>query len=143
MFLYFFSVPAFAWQQKSIPIDTIPSKKDLVPYTIKLPKLPRMGRDSVHNNVPWNGNKNLLAFPFAVRSLETNWGFGGIAARFFKPGKHDTTVRTSDVNLLALYTLRSQLILVLSSITANSAFHGTRLDVDHIGEIMEQVVAEG
>jgi acyl transferase domain-containing protein/NAD(P)-dependent dehydrogenase (short-subunit alcohol dehydrogenase family)/acyl carrier protein len=32
---------------------------------------------------------------------------------------------------------------VLSAVTANSAFHGTRLDVDHIGDIMEQVVAEG
>lgn len=87
-FLCFFTVPAYAWQQKSIPIDSIPKEN----------------------------SKNLLAFPFAVRSLETNWGFGGIAARFFKPGKNeDTTVRTSDVNLLALYTLRSQLILVLSS----------------------------
>jgi acyl transferase domain-containing protein/NAD(P)-dependent dehydrogenase (short-subunit alcohol dehydrogenase family)/acyl carrier protein len=32
---------------------------------------------------------------------------------------------------------------VLSAITANSAFHGTRLDVDHIGEVMERLVAEG
>ena len=31
---------------------------------------------------------------------------------------------------------------VLSAVSANSAFHGTRLDVDHIGEIMERVVAE-
>ena len=30
---------------------------------------------------------------------------------------------------------------VLSASTANSAFHGTRLDVDHIGGVMEQVVA--
>lgn len=114
-FLCCFTVSAFAWQQKSIPIDTIPSKKDLVPYSIKLPRLPRLNKDTLHTTVPNNTNtKNLLAFPFAVRSLETNWGFGGIAARFFRPG-HDTTVRTSDVNILGLYTLRSQLILVLSS----------------------------
>jgi Beta-ketoacyl synthase, C-terminal domain len=31
---------------------------------------------------------------------------------------------------------------VLGSVTANSAFHGTRLDVDHIGGVMEQVVAQ-
>lgn len=93
LFVCCFSVPALAWQKKSIPIDSIPSEVS-----------------------PVNKNKNLLAFPFAVRSLETNWGFGAIAARFFKPGKHsDTTVRTSDVNILALYTLRSQLIIVLSS----------------------------
>ena len=58
--------------------------------------------------------KNILAFPFIVRSLETNWGFGGIAARFFRP-MNDTSVRTSDVNVLGLYTLRRQLILVASS----------------------------
>ncbi len=31
---------------------------------------------------------------------------------------------------------------VLGSVTANSAFHGTRLDVDHIGGVMEQLVAQ-
>jgi acyl transferase domain-containing protein len=31
---------------------------------------------------------------------------------------------------------------VLSSLTANSAFHGTRLDVQHISQMMEQVVAQ-
>ena len=31
---------------------------------------------------------------------------------------------------------------VLGSVTANSAFHGTRLDVDHIGQVMEDVVAQ-
>ena len=31
---------------------------------------------------------------------------------------------------------------MLGSITANSAFHGTRLDVEHIGQIMEQLLAQ-
>ena len=31
---------------------------------------------------------------------------------------------------------------VLGSVTANSAFHGTRLDVDHIGSVMEQLVEQ-
>ncbi len=31
---------------------------------------------------------------------------------------------------------------VLGSVTANSAFHGTRLDVEHIGSVMEQLVAQ-
>lgn len=31
---------------------------------------------------------------------------------------------------------------VLSAVTANSAFHGTRLDVDHIGQVMEQLIAQ-
>ena len=29
---------------------------------------------------------------------------------------------------------------VLSAVTANSAFHGTRLDVQHIGQVMEDLV---
>jgi acyl transferase domain-containing protein/acyl carrier protein/NAD(P)-dependent dehydrogenase (short-subunit alcohol dehydrogenase family) len=31
---------------------------------------------------------------------------------------------------------------VLSSVTANSAFHGTRLDVEHIGQVMENLIAQ-
>jgi acyl transferase domain-containing protein/NAD(P)-dependent dehydrogenase (short-subunit alcohol dehydrogenase family) len=31
---------------------------------------------------------------------------------------------------------------VLSAVTANSAFHGTRLDVQHIGQVMESLVAQ-
>ena len=31
---------------------------------------------------------------------------------------------------------------VLSTVTANSAFHGTRLDVQHIGQVMENLVAQ-
>ncbi len=32
---------------------------------------------------------------------------------------------------------------VLGSVTANSAFHGTRLDVEHIGAVMEDLVEQG
>ncbi len=31
---------------------------------------------------------------------------------------------------------------VLSAVTANSAFHGTRLDVQHIGQVMEDLVSQ-
>lgn len=31
---------------------------------------------------------------------------------------------------------------VLSSVTANSAFHGTRLDITHVGEVMDRVVQQ-
>ncbi|GIE58329.1 type I polyketide synthase [Actinoplanes octamycinicus] len=31
---------------------------------------------------------------------------------------------------------------VLGAVTANSAFHGTRLDVDHIGQVMEQLLRQ-
>ena len=32
---------------------------------------------------------------------------------------------------------------VLGAVTANSAFHGTRLDVEHISRVMESLVAQG
>src|SRR5258708_2296868 len=102
--LFFSTLSAFAWQPMPVPTDTFPVNKDIKPFSIKLP-----AKDST------KAAKNLLAFPFAVRSLETDWGFGGIVARFFKAEKKDTTIRTSDVNLLGLYTLKKQLILVLSS----------------------------
>src|SRR5260221_7632376 len=113
LLLFFFStVSAFARQP--MPIDTFPGKKDIIPFTIKLPVVKFPSKDSTKNAAKPEA-KNLLAFPFVVRSLETDWGFGGIVARFFKAQKKDTTIRTSDVNLLGLYTLRKQLILVLSS----------------------------
>ncbi len=31
---------------------------------------------------------------------------------------------------------------VLAAVTANSAFHGTRLDVEHIGQVMEQLISQ-
>jgi len=31
---------------------------------------------------------------------------------------------------------------VLSAVTANSAFHGTRLDIDHIGQVMESLITQ-
>src|ERR1700722_5182997 len=92
-------------------VDTAAGKKDLVPFSIKIPPHPMPFRDTVH---PREKAKNVVAFPFVVHSLETNWGFGGIAARFFHPMK-DTSARTSDVNVLGLYTLRKQLILVASA----------------------------
>src|SRR5579872_6328756 len=105
-----FSVSAVAQRQKPT-VDTVtpPATKDIIPYTIKLPKLPLPHKDNTA------AAKNVLVFPFAVRSLETSWGLGGVVARFFKPGKKDTSIRTSDANVLLLYTLRSQLIIVLSS----------------------------
>lgn len=56
--------------------------------------------------------KHMLVFPFVIRTLETSWGFGGVGAFFFRPDKKDSLTRTSDFNVLALYTLRKQLIVV-------------------------------
>src|SRR5580704_6644842 len=107
------SFSLFAQHIRVPPVDTVPGKGAIVPFNIKLPPLPLPHKDTTK---PKPEAKSVLAFPFVVRSLETNWGFGAIAARFFKAGnKQDSTIRTSDINILGLYTLRKQLILVLNS----------------------------
>jgi Omp85 superfamily domain len=114
--LIVFSLPyisLFAQHIRVPAVDTIPGKGSIIPFNITLPPLPLPDKDTTK---PEAAARTLLTFPFAVRSLETNWGFGGIAARFFKAGKtQDSTIRTSDINVLGLYTLRKQLILVLNA----------------------------
>jgi outer membrane protein assembly factor BamA len=58
---------------------------------------------------------NFLVFPFLLRSPETSVGFGAASAFFFKTKQIDTLIRTSDFNLVALYTLRKQMVFVLGS----------------------------
>lgn len=60
-------------------------------------------------------NSKFLAFPFVLRSPETSWGFGLASAYFFKAKLDDKDIRTSDVNLISLYTLKKQLVVVLGS----------------------------
>jgi outer membrane protein assembly factor BamA len=56
-----------------------------------------------------------LIFPFFLRSPETSWGFGAAAAYFFKVKNANEFTRTSDVNLIGLYTLKSQAVIVANS----------------------------
>ena len=67
------------------------------------------------DTLPRGVSSRTLAFPFILRSPETSWGFGAIAAYFFKAMKNETNLRTSDINLLAIYTLREQTVIVLGS----------------------------
>jgi hypothetical protein len=104
LFLLALSLPALLIPTVSFCIP--PAKMDTIPVTIQLP---------VKDSIRAPATRDFLAFPFAVRSLETSWGFGGIVARFFKAVKDDSTIRTSDVNLLGLYTLKNQLVVALNS----------------------------
>ncbi len=60
-------------------------------------------------------SKKFLIFPFVLKSPETNWGFGLASAYFFKAKADDNDIRTSDVNLVSLYTLNKQVLVVLGS----------------------------
>ncbi len=67
------------------------------------------------DSLPKSTSSRFLIFPFIIRSPETNWGFGGAAAFFFKAGRDKEELRTSDINLLSLYTTRKQTVVVLGS----------------------------
>jgi outer membrane protein assembly factor BamA len=58
--------------------------------------------------------RKLFAFPALIYSPETTLAFGGAGNYYFKIG-HDTTVRTSYIQGLALYTLRDQAVLGMES----------------------------
>ena len=70
---------------------------------------------ALDDTLPKGVASRTLAFPFIIRSPETSWGFGGAGAFFFKSKKGDEKIRTSDINLLFLYTLREQTVIVLGS----------------------------
>ncbi len=56
-----------------------------------------------------------LILPLVTKSIETNWSFGLASVTTLRLSKSDTTSRTSNVEAIALYTLRKQFIAVLNS----------------------------
>ena len=68
---------------------------------------------AVDDSLKGNANSKFLIFPFFLRSPETNWGFGSVAAYFFKAKKNDPRIRTSDINLVTLLTLRDQVVGIM------------------------------
>lgn len=58
--------------------------------------------------------RKLFAFPALIYSPETTLAFGGAGNFYFKIG-HDTTVRTSYIQALTLYTLRQQAVFGMES----------------------------
>ena len=70
---------------------------------------------SVDDTFPHRLSSRSLAFPFIINSPETSVGFGGAVAYFFKAKKNEPELRTSDVNLIGLYTLNKQTVIVLGS----------------------------
>lgn len=77
--------------------------------------LPTICKASVDDSLPQGMASRILVFPFVLRSPETKWGFGAAGAFFFKTNNKEENLRTSDVNLIALYTLRKQVVIVLGS----------------------------
>lgn len=57
---------------------------------------------------------NVLVLPVIARSIETNWSFGVASSFTFRPGLKDKNVRTSNVQALALYSLRKQFVIAIN-----------------------------
>jgi hypothetical protein len=66
-------------------------------------------------NVQFKKNRKLIVLPAILKSPETKLGLGGAFSVFFKTEKNDTTIRTSNVEGLGLYTLNKQLVNVVST----------------------------
>ena len=58
--------------------------------------------------------RKTLIFPIITSSIETGWSFGSIAALIFKPNRLDTISRTSNLEILGLYTTKKQLVTAIN-----------------------------
>ncbi|WP_207632743.1 BamA/TamA family outer membrane protein [Foetidibacter luteolus] len=67
-------------------------------------------KDSVVNR----RTKKLMVLPVMARSVETGWSFGAVAASTFRIAGKDTVSRTSNIQALALYSLKHQLIAAIN-----------------------------
>jgi len=57
---------------------------------------------------------HLLVLPVIARSIETNWSFGAATSLTFHINRKDTLSRTSNLQGLALYSLKKQIVFVLN-----------------------------
>ncbi|UPT67375.1 MAG: outer membrane protein assembly factor [Sphingobacteriales bacterium JAD_PAG50586_3] len=65
----------------------------------------------------------ILAIPVISRAPETDWTFGAAATWLFKTSQRDSLLRTSNVQLIGIYTLRNQYV---GQLDANIVLPGER-----------------
>lgn len=58
--------------------------------------------------------KHLLILPVIARSIETGWSFGAAGSYTFHLSKKDTVSRTSNLQILALYSTKKQLVTAIN-----------------------------
>ncbi len=58
--------------------------------------------------------KHLLVFPVIAKSIETGWSFGAVGSLTFRPSLLDTLSRTSNMQLLLLYSTKKQLVTAIN-----------------------------
>ncbi len=58
--------------------------------------------------------KQVVVFPVVAKSIETGWAFGVAGSLTFKPFKKDTISRTSNLQVLALYSTKKQFVSAIN-----------------------------
>jgi outer membrane protein assembly factor BamA len=72
--------------------------------------------------------RNTLILPLIARSIETDWSIGVAGSFTFRFNRQDTLTRTSNTQVLALYSLRKQFI---AAINGTTYFPGERYILNH------------
>ena len=57
---------------------------------------------------------HLLVLPVVARSIETSWSFGSAVAGTFHVSRNDSTIRTSNLQGLVLYSLKKQFVAAIN-----------------------------
>lgn len=68
-------------------------------------------------------HSKILAIPVISRSPETDWTFGAAGTWLFKTSRRDSLLRTSNLQLIGIYTLRNQYV---GQLDANIVFPGEK-----------------
>ena len=69
--------------------------------------------DGFSQDKPAKSNQ-LLIFPVITKSIETGWSFGTVGALVFRPSARDTISRTSNLEILGLYSTKKQLVTAIN-----------------------------
>ena len=72
--------------------------------------------------------RNTLILPLVARSIETDWSVGVAGSFTFRFNRLDTVTRTSNTQVLALYSLRKQFV---AAINGTTYFPGERYILNH------------
>lgn len=86
----------------------------------------KLPREAVPNQLV--KTRNTLLLPLIARSIETDWSVGLAGSFTFQFNRHDTITRTSNAQMLALYSLRKQFI---AAINGTTYFPGERVILNY------------
>ncbi|MFL9485113.1 BamA/TamA family outer membrane protein [Chitinophagaceae bacterium LWZ2-11] len=66
------------------------------------------------DTVKLGSKRQILVFPVIAKSIETGWSFGVASSTTFHLAKNDSITRTSNIQSLALYSLKRQFVAAIN-----------------------------